>query len=197
MKKLITLFLLFGYLSGYAQQKFNLSVTESQIFWKGTPAFGYGGHEGTLKFSSGNMIVSNDGKIQGGTFVIDMNSIKNTDQKDLKGQRNLEEHLKADDFFAVGKYPQANFIIAKVQPTAQPNKYSITGNFIMKGISNQIVFTAFININKDNVVAKGDLSIYRSRWGITYKTPNFISTIKDDLIADEIPIKLDLVFKKI
>ncbi|MEA5406100.1 YceI family protein [Arcicella sp. DC2W] len=196
MKMLITLSLLLSYLSGFAQQKFDLSISESQVFWKGTPAFGFGGHEGTLKFSAGNIIVANNGKIQGGSFIIDMNSIKNTYQKDLKGQRNLEEHLKADDFFAVNKYPQANFVIVKVQPSSQPNNYTVTGNFIMRGISNQIVFTAYINHDKNNIFAKANLNIYRSRWGITYKTPNFISTIKDDLISDEIPIKLDLVFKK-
>ena len=105
MKKLITLSLLLSYLSGFTQQKFDLSTSESQVFWKGTPAFEYGGHEGTLKFTSGNITLGKDGKIQGGSFVIDMKTIKSTERNAKeKGDNNLESHLKGDDFFAVQNF---------------------------------------------------------------------------------------------
>lgn len=204
MKKLITLSLLLSYLSGFAQQKFDLSVSESQVFWKGTPAFEYGGHEGTLKFASGSITLGKDGKIQGGSFAIDMKTIKSNERErnpKEKGDNNLEAHLKGDDFFAVQKYPQATFIITKINKTAEPNKYAVQGNLNIRGITNQIAFTAFIDNNKESITAKASLFFLRSSFGITYKAPslfasNIFSSAKDHLIADEIPIKLDMVFKK-
>lgn len=202
MKKLIILSLLLSYLSGFTQQKFDLSTSESQVFWKGTPAFEYGGHEGTLKFTSGNITLGKDGKIQGGSFVIDMKTIKSTERNAKeKGDNNLEAHLKGDDFFAVQKYPQATFIITKINKTAEPNKYAIQGNLKIRGITNQIAFTAFIDNNKESITAKASLFFLCSSFGITYKAPslfasNIFSSAKDHLIADEIPIKLDMVFKK-
>lgn len=202
MKKLIILSLLLSYLSGFAQQKFDLSTTESQVFWKGTPAFEYGGHEGTLKFASGNLTLGKDGKIQGGSFVIDMKTIKSTERNAKeKGDNNLESHLKGDDFFAVQKYPQATFIMTKINKTAEPNKYAVQGNLNIRGVTNQITFTAFIDNNKESITAKASLFFLRSSFGITYKAPslfasNIFSSAKDHLIADEIPIKLDMVFKK-
>jgi polyisoprenoid-binding protein YceI len=202
MKIIIFFCTLFSYFTPYTQQKFDLLVAESLIYWRGNPAYGFGGHEGTLTFSSGNIRVSKEGKIQGGSFIIDMNSIKDAGSKPEKGENNLEKHLKDDDFFAVKKYPQANFVITRIQPTSQVNKYSVTGNFTMRGITNQITFIALINVNKNLITAKADLSIFRSQWGITYKTdilsflPNITNKVKNDLISDEIPLKLDLTFKK-
>ncbi|MBB6002840.1 YceI family protein [Arcicella rosea] len=202
MKKLIILSLLLSYLSGFAQQKFDLSTSESQVFWKGSHAFEHGGYEGTLKFTSGNITLGKDGKIQGGSFVIEMKTIKSAERNAKeKGDNNLESHLKGEDFFAVQKYPQATFIITKINKTAEPNKYAVQGNLKIRGITNQITFTAFIDNNKESITAKASFFFLRSSFGITYKAPslfasNIFSSAKDHLIADEIPIKLDIVFKK-
>lgn len=195
MKKIILLILLAS-ASVFSQQKIALSLKESQIYWKGTNVIGGSGHEGILSFSSGSLSLNETGKIIGGSFEIDMNTIKNTDIKDEKGQRNLEEHLKSEDFFSVARFQKASFTITKIEPSIVPNKYSIQGNFMLKGVSNPILLTATIISTKDIVTAKADFVLQRTRWGITYKTPSFLEAIKNDLISDEIPIKLDLVFKK-
>jgi polyisoprenoid-binding protein YceI len=201
MKHLI-LFLLIISFPTFSQQKFDLNQKESTIFWKGgLNAAGFGGHEGVLKLKSGNLSTDLKGKLAGGTFEIDMNSITNTDIKQEKSQHELEDHLKNTDFFDVKKYPVATFKIVKILPGKTPNNYSIQGDFAMKGITNRIFFPAIILQEKDKITAKGELMIYRSQWGITYKNGtqwlgNMLNNMKNDLIADEIMIKLDLVFLK-
>lgn len=197
MKKLLIL-PLFIHFSAFSQEKADLSLKESTIFWRGTHIVGNNGHEGTLKFLSGNVTQSANGKITGGSFVIDMNSIKNTDEEDEKGRKNIEEHLKSNDFFDVKKYPTATFTIIKIDPTTLPNKYAVTGDLLMKGISNRIVFTALINQNKEAISVKADYTLIRTLWGITYKSQGAFDfgTLKNDLIANAVPIKLELLFRK-
>jgi polyisoprenoid-binding protein YceI len=197
MKKLfiLTLFLSF---SAFSQEKMGLSLKESTIFWKGNYAIGSDGHEGTLQFLSGMLTQSTNGKITGGSFVIDMNSIKNTDEEDEKGRKNIEGHLKSNDFFDVKKFPTATFTIVKMEPTPLPNKYAVTGDLLMKGLSNRIVFTALINQNKEAISVKADHTLIRTLWGITYKSQGAFDfgNLKNDLIANAVPIKMELLFRK-
>ena len=197
MNKLLPL-ILFLYFSAFSQEKMGLSIKESTIFWRGNHAIGNNGHEGTLQFLSGIVTRTADGKITGGSFVIDMNSIKNTDEDDERGRKNIEEHLKSNDFFDVKKFPVATFTIVKIAPTTLPNKYAVTGDLLMKGISNRIVFTALINQNKEAISVKADHTLIRTLWGITYKSQGAFDfgNLKNDLIANAVPIKMELLFRK-
>ncbi|WP_041340494.1 YceI family protein [Runella slithyformis] len=175
-----------------------LSLKESTIFWKGNYAVGNKGHEGTLQLLSGTLTRTADGKITGGRFVMDMNSIKNTDEEDEKGRKNLEDHLKSNDFFDVQKYPTATFTIVQIAPAALPNRYSVTGDLVMKGFSNRIVFTALINQNKEAISVKADHTLIRTLWGITYKSQGAFDfgNLKNDLISNAVPIRMELLFRK-
>lgn len=197
MNKLLPL-ILFLYFSAFSQEKMGLSIKESTIFWRGNHAIGNNGHEGTLQFLSGIVTRTADGKITGGSFVIDMNSIKNTDEDDERGRKNIEEHLKSNDFFDVKKFPVATFTIVKIAPTTLPNKYAVTGDLLMKGISNRIVFTALINQNKEAISVKADHTLIRTLWGITYKSQGAFDfgNLKNDLISNAVPIKMELLFRK-
>lgn len=192
---IIALFLPF---SAYSQGKADLSPKESTIFWKGNYVIGTNAHEGTLQFLSGILTQSANNKVTGGSFVIDMNSLKNTDIEDEKGRKNIEEHLKSNDFFDVKKYPTATFTIVKIEPTTIADKYAVTGDLLMKGISNRIVFTALINQNKEAISVKADHTLIRTLWGITYKSQSAFDfgNLKNDLIANAVPIKMELLFRK-
>lgn len=71
-----------------------------------------GEHSGTVTIKHGQVQVKKD-KLVGGTFVIDMTSIRVTD---LEGnsREKLEGHLHSADFFAVEDYPTATLTIKKV-----------------------------------------------------------------------------------
>ncbi|MBX2913979.1 MAG: YceI family protein [Cyclobacteriaceae bacterium] len=175
-----------------------LNQKESKLMWMGKPIVG-SGHEGTIQFISGSIVTSSSGQITKGELVVDMNTIKNTDMKPDDGGKDLEEHLKNDDFFSVAKFPRANFSILKVVPNATnktTGQIKITGLLTIKGITNQVEFTATTVNGKENISVKGDLVIDRTKWDINYQSKSIFKSLKDGIISDEIKISVDLKFFK-
>lgn len=171
-----------------------LNQKESKLLWMGKPIVG-SGHEGTIQLISGTVVTSTSGQIMQGELVVDMNTIKNTDMKPDDGGKDLEEHLKNDDFFSVTKFPRANFSILKV---ADANKTSgqlkITGLLTIKGITNQVEFVATTTSSKENIQVKGELIIDRTKWDVNYQSKSIFKSLKDGVISDEIKLTIDLKF---
>jgi polyisoprenoid-binding protein YceI len=193
MKKNILL-LLIACLPAFSQQKQVLSTAESTVNWKGKMWMSTDSHDGTIRFSSGNITMDKAGKITAANFEIDMNTIKTLDAKPDKD--GLAEHLKSEDFFAVKRFPKAYFVGTKIDKTTVPGNYSVQGMLTIKGVQKQISFTVKIATGPTKTTATAELTLFRSWWGVSYKAPDFFSSLKNDLIAEEVPIKLNLVFGK-
>jgi polyisoprenoid-binding protein YceI len=192
MKKILIglLFISFG---AYAQTRYELPA-KSKLKWKGETILS-AGHEGTLEFQSGYILV--DGKtIARGEFNINMNSMFSLDEQTGTDIESLTEHLKSDDFFSVEKFPNAYFSIASVVPTKTPGQYEVNGFLTIKGIINPITFNADMVIADALVALKAEFTFDRLLWNITYQSKNFLNDLKDTAIADNIQIKLDLVLDK-
>lgn len=173
-----------------------LNQKESKLVWVGKPIVG-SGHEGTIQFISGSIVTSSSGQITKGELVVDMNTIKNTDMKPDDGGKDLEDHLKNDDFFSVAKFPRANFSILKVVPDPTyktSGQIKITGLLTIKGITNQVEFMATSTTSKENITVKGDLIIDRTKWDINYQSKSIFKSLKDGVISDEIKLTVDLKF---
>jgi polyisoprenoid-binding protein YceI len=184
---------------GFSQQNKNaglykLNVVSSKLMWKCAGKFG-GGHEGTLTFLSGNININQDGKPDKGAFAINMNSINNLDQTG-NDKKDLEEHLKSDDFFSVKQYPQASFSIVSITPTKKPGLYTIVGALTIKGKANEISFPATITTSGTNVKATATTSINRTKWGVNFQSESVFGVLKDGAISDDIFVTLNLVFIK-
>lgn len=91
-----------------SQKKLPIDIQKSTIKWIGEYTFYFGGHDGFINFKEGYFIKEND-VITGGEFIIDMNSITNTDIEEQKGKNSLVNHLKEPDFFDVKKISIGNF----------------------------------------------------------------------------------------
>ena len=78
----------------YSQVK-KINTQKSSIHWIGKKVTGE--HGGTLKFKEGSLTFKNK-VIAGGSFVVDMTTLTNTDQTG-KDKEKLEGHLKSADFF--------------------------------------------------------------------------------------------------
>ena len=93
-------------LSSYATKPHVTSVKadteKSYVYWRGNEVGGF--HDGNIKLKSG-YIISDHGKLVGGKFIIDMNTIINLDIKSEKYSQKLVNHLKDDHFFDVEKFP--------------------------------------------------------------------------------------------
>jgi polyisoprenoid-binding protein YceI len=169
---------------------FKLMTKESQFIWMGTNVLGQG-HTGTIQFTSGSLALSKEGKIQTGTFNIDMTSIASTDRS-----LSLDEHLKSTDFFSVVKFPDAIMSIKKVVPGNKLSQFNVTGDLTLKGISKPVNFTAVIIQTKGKIKASAEFSINRTDWGIYYKSGWLLPLVKNDLISDSIKVSLNLLFSK-
>jgi polyisoprenoid-binding protein YceI len=168
-----------------------VDTATSVIEWIGSTPGNYK-HSGTINLSKGQFTIK-DQQLTSGKFTIDINSIANLDQQG-KDRANLENHLKDKDFFEVGKFPFGEFEITEVQTDSTGLR--IIGNLTLKGITNAIVIPAKIRMDDQFILAETPTFIIdRTKWGIVYNS-GVIGTLKDELINDEIALKLKIVAKK-
>lgn len=174
------------------EEKFTVDTNKSLIKWKAGKVTGE--HEGTIKLSSGTLLL-NSNSLVSGAFHINMTSINVTD---LKGESksNLMNHLKSDAFFAVADNPTSNFEITKVTSQAA-DQAIVTGNLTIKGITNQVSFPATIKRQKNLVVAvANNIKVDRTKYNIKYRSKSFFGDIGDKAIDDEFELSVNLVAKK-
>ena len=195
-KQILTLSILLAGLVATAAPKaksanYKVDGTASSINWLAKKVTGQ--HGGTIAMTSGVLTVAND-NITGGSFVIDMNSIKCTD---LTGEwaDKLIGHLRSDDFFSVEKNPTAQLTITKVNYESA-NKANIDANLTIKGITKAISFPSAISKKGDVLVAVSTIRIDRTKFDIKYGSKSFFESIGDKAIEDEFEITVNLVAKK-
>jgi len=167
----------------------NVNTNSSIINWTGSKIGG--SHSGTIQISNGSLAVKN-GNITGGSFVIDMNSIQNTDLPDDK-KGDLVGHLKNADFFDVGVYPTAKFDITNITKlTNEPGaSHLVYGNLTLKDVTKEIGFKANINVDGQNVTVKTTkFSIDRADFNVKYGSNRFFDNLKDKAINDNIDLEI-------
>lgn len=169
-----------------------LSLAESVITWKVGYSIGTKGHEGTLKLTSGSILVK-DGIIQGGNFTIDMNSVRATDMTG-EGAKDLEDHLKGDDFLSTKNFPKGYFTV--LNSVSNSGKLNASGYLILKGISNTINFPITVTETNVAITIKSEFTVDRTLWGINYQSGSIFGTLKDEAISDTMNIALNFTFKK-
>ncbi len=101
-------------------------MPQSNIEWTGRKVTG--SHNGTIALKGGTL-VTNEGRLTGGRFVVDTASISILDVTDPSTNAQFAGHLASDDFFSTAQYPEAVFEITGV------NDRCISGNLTIKGIT--------------------------------------------------------------
>ncbi len=189
MKKIILLAALVCLgLTTNAQKTIKIDTSKSIVKWTGSKLFSFGKHYGTVKFNSGNIIKSKD-VIQGGSFVVDMNSIINTDGE---YSEMLVGHLKNEDFFDVTKYPTANLEMISVKDK-RVNVVEVKANLTIKGITHEVNFEATVKDADWTVTLTSKFIIDRTRWGIEYESKGLIGSAKNSVISDAIEFEVIVV----
>jgi polyisoprenoid-binding protein YceI len=153
---------------------------ESKVDFVGSKVTG--SHNGGFKTFTGHFTVK-DGKPVGNDHkvVIDMASTFSDAEK-------LTGHLKSADFFDVEKFPQSTFDVTEVK-AGDNGAYTVAGNFTLHGVTKNISFPATVTQGTDAVTIKAEFDIKRKDFGIVYPGK------AEDLIRDEVVIKLDLTAK--
>ncbi|KJJ38257.1 YceI family protein [Aequorivita vladivostokensis] len=173
--------------------EYTVDTSASQIMWEGAKPTGK--HNGTIMLSSGTIHL-NEGNVEAGEFVIDMNSIND---EDLEGEdkANLEAHLKGTvegkegDFFNVKEYPTAKF-----EMTGYENNM-VKGNLTIKDKTHAIEFPATVTMEGDKMMLKSEtFEIDRTKWGVNYGSKSVFPNLGDKFINDTMKITVSLVANK-
>ncbi|MBI9066169.1 MAG: YceI family protein [Salinivirgaceae bacterium] len=163
----------------------------TKIYWNGSKPGGE--HNGIIKLKEGGKFIVKNDELIGGQVIIDMNSIVNIDLEDAEMNAKLIGHLKSADFFNVDSFPEAKFVITKVEKSDVDgfNK-KITGNLTMKNITHEIAFNANVKVNEGMVSALSeDIVLDRTKWNVNYGSKSIFKELKDKFINDEFSIKID------
>jgi polyisoprenoid-binding protein YceI len=157
----------------------NVIKEKSKIEWVGAKVTR--DHDGSFKNFDGYIEYS-AAKPSRIAFDIDLNSIVSDEEK-------LTGHLKSPDFFDVARYPRATFVSSAIaEAPAGTTTHSVKGTLNMHGVEKEVTIPVKTTVSKDGVRTQSDFTINRHDWGISYKGA------ADDLIKDNVLIKLDLMF---
>lgn len=190
MKKVIILWVGMCALStAQGQGSIKIDTVRSLVKWKGSNLFKFNEHEGTVKFSGGNIFITGDSFL-GGNFEVDMNTITNTD-----GGFNemLVSHLKGEDFFHVKEYPWSHLVITKARALGKGH-FAMEAVLTLKEVSRPIKYRAVVEHRDGTVVMRSKLIIDRTQWGINYESRG-LGGIKDDIISDAIELEVTVFAK--
>lgn len=137
-----------------------------------------GSHDGGFHVFEGSFTLQ-DEEIESarGEIVIDMNSTWSDNNR-------LTDHLKNEDFFHVEQFPTSRFELFQVE--SGPEGYILTGNLTLHGVTKEISFPATIESVGNGFTLSAEFFILRFDFDIVYPGR------ADDLIRDEVVIKLDL-----
>ena len=173
---------------------YSINPEEAKIEWVGKKVGGQ--HSGTVNLISGNIVVQN-GVLAGGEFTVDMNSIVCLDiPTDDESNDKLVNHLKSADFFGVDSFPQAQFVITRVE-SIEGNSYKVTANLTIKNITNEVNFIARVmQMGEDVLMAEASFNVDRTKYGIKFKSKTFFSEFADNFIYDDMYFNVRLITKK-
>jgi len=192
MKKrtlLITVILL-NLIVSHAQmsEQLDINISKSKIKWTGEYVFYYGGHDGIINFKDGHFIKTN-GAITGGEFIIDMTSIQSQDMDNEDARKDLDNHLKNEDFFDVDKFPTTKLVITSTKYHDNTH-LKVFADLTIKDITLPINFEARVIYETKQL--KTRFKIDRTLWNINYKSKEIAGKLKDGLISDAIGFEVRL-----
>jgi polyisoprenoid-binding protein YceI len=170
-----------------------------EINWEGYKTYSDDVHTGTLQVQEGEFQIEG-GSIVSGKFVIDMNSIVNGDIESEEYRTKLEGHLKSPDFFSTEEFPTATFALTSVEANENAedgSTHTFKGNLMMRDQEKNITFPVKVTMDGDNVmISTPEFVIDRTQWGVEFHSSGVTGLAKDQLIDDNIKLKINLSAKK-
>jgi len=157
-----------------------VSVNLSKIQFTGAKFSG--SHDGGFEQFEGAVMVSDD-QVLATRFEIDMSSTTADNPK-------LAKHLMGKDFFKVKKYPKATFVSSEVLAASDPGAvtHMVKGVLDFHGKKRPLSFPATVAVGETAITVSATFDINRQNWGVAYPGK------PDDLIKDDVQIRLDLNF---
>lgn len=184
----LSLLLLFNWSLALSSQTINtkqILISESKLSWTAKSSI-TGSYSGTINYQSGTITVK-ENELVSAEVVVDMQSL-------LAENKELESHIRGEDFFDVEKHPTATFILDQVTKIEQ-NNTAIKGKMTIIGTTKEIESNTMITKDQDRLRVSGRIVIDRTAFGVYHNSPNFFTRLKEKSIADEFTIEVDLIFQ--
>ncbi len=167
----------------------HVDTSATEIRWKGTKFGGRGAHAGTLRVRSGWLDVRGM-QLRSGRILLDMRSIAVTDmpRSETVPRRKLLEHLLGDKFFAVTRFPSAEFIIDRAEPLVA-NVFRVNGRLTLRGVTKPVTFDMTLwSYEPTALRATARFTFNRMHWGVAFRG----SRLTNDLVDDDIQLEIDV-----
>lgn len=158
----------------------SVDPANSKVLFTGSKVTGK--HDGGFNQFSGTIDLVN-GKPQDSRVWVEIETASVFTDTD-----GVTKHLQTGDFFEVEKFPKASFSSTKIEPDAAKgaDSYTVTGDLELRGEKKTVTFPANISVTPEAVGVNAEFAINRKDFGIVYAGK------ADDLIRDDVVIKLDL-----
>lgn len=159
---------------------FVLDPSQSEIGFLGAKITGT--HDGGFRAFKGAMEWTADAPT-GLTVNVEMGSL-------FADKPKLEGHLKSPDFFDVANKPLASFASKSFAQLPGKTDWTVTGALTINETTREISFPANVLATDEGIRAGAKFQINRQDFGITYPGK------PDDLIKDEVRLRVDLFFPR-
>ncbi len=168
-------------------ETYTVDTEASEVKWTGYHIAKSYEHWGTIKVKSGSITMEGD-NITGGEFVMDMTSIANTDVEDQGKNKKLVDDLKSERFFHAKKFPEAKLVIKST--TKKGDTYNIKADITIRGITNEISFSAKKEMTKQQVTFTSEFNVDRTVHEVMYGW-----SLENVVISNEFKLEVKLVAK--
>ena len=175
---------------------YNVSSEDSEVTWSAEkPLVENYVDRGFVPISSGEITIGNESDISAGSVTFDVAGIQATEVANQNaGAERLTGHLRSEDFFAVEEFHESSFVLTNATAASGTNSYDLTGDLTIKGETDEISFPATVGMSDaGELVVRGETTIDRADYNIRFGSDSFFDDLGDNLIADEVEIKINLV----
>jgi len=169
----------------FAENGYKLIPKQSQLEWF------CGKHTGIVLLKEGFFQTKN-GKLSGGKFKVNMDSIYDIDIENNLMRGTLENILRSKDFFDVKKYPESEFTITEIS-NEKGNIFLVKGNLKIKDVEKPISFKSIIDVSGDTLLAQSEkFIINRTDWGITHMSKSYAKSDNEFVFTDSLQFVINL-----
>jgi len=92
--------------------------------------------------------------------------------------------MKKESFFHCEKYPNSTFKSVSIAKADGPNKFTVTGDLLLRDITKRISFPATITVENGIVKLDADFKVNRRWWNIIWQA------VGDSFLEDDVRIEL-------
>ncbi len=177
---------------------FQVDLETSIVRWTGRNLFNH--HSGTVRLAGGQIEVAN-GQLLRASFSLDMNSIACEDLVDSTYNAMLIRHLRDEDFFAVDRFPTADFVCesAHAIDSASPGlpNHTLQGSLTLRGMTQSLSIPAVVAAsNADHLTGQAQFEIDRTQFGSHYGSGRLFAFLGKHVVNDHIHLHVKLHAKR-